>query len=172
MKKAYILSLALIGLFCVAGPISVRAYDCDTGFWSNPLSSAVTLCKCEDGKCIKKVGIGTQDECKWHSQCATPGTTPGTTPGDGSGTVNIPNPLGSNSFEELLTTIAAKVGELIAYLGVIMIIVAGILYLTSGGSTERMSKAKTALIYAIAGIAIGLAAQAIVAIIKNVLGVK
>jgi len=85
--------------------------------------------------------------------------------------VTIPNPLaGVNSFGQLLTKIAAGVGTLIATLGVVMIIVAGILYLTSAGSPERMGKAKTALIYAIAGIAIGVAATAIVEIIKNIIG--
>jgi hypothetical protein len=84
--------------------------------------------------------------------------------------VTIPNPLtGVNNFGDLLTKIAQGVGTLIASLGTIMIIVAGILYLTSAGSPERMGKAKTALIYAIAGIVIGLAATAIVQIIKDIL---
>jgi NAD/NADP transhydrogenase beta subunit len=51
-----------------------------------------------------------------------------------------------------------------------MIIVAGIFYLTSAGNPQRIETAKKALIYAIAGIAIGLAATAIVNIIKNVIG--
>ena len=85
--------------------------------------------------------------------------------------VQILNPLGGvNSFGQLLLRIASGVGALIASLGTIMIIVAGILYLTSAGSLERMGKAKTALIYAIAGIAIGLAATAIVEVIKSVIG--
>ena len=88
-----------------------------------------------------------------------------------SAQVQIPNPLGGvNSFRDLLLKIAGGVGALIASLGTIMIIVAGILYLTSAGSPERMGKAKTALIYAIAGIAIGLAATAIVEVIKSVIG--
>lgn len=87
--------------------------------------------------------------------------------------IKIPNPLapgGVNSFGDLLLKIAEGVGTVIASLGTIMIIVAGILYLTSAGSPERMGKAKTALIYAIAGIAIGLAARAIVEIVKNIMG--
>ncbi len=83
----------------------------------------------------------------------------------------ICNPLtGVGNFGELLTKIADGVGTLIATLGTIMIIVAGILYLTSAGSPDKMTKAKTALIYAIAGIAIGLAAKAIVATLSKVLG--
>ena len=87
--------------------------------------------------------------------------------------VEITNPLaqgGVTNFSQLLMKIADAVGTLIATLGTIMLIVAGILYLTSAGSPERITKAKTALIYAIAGIAIGLAASAIVSIIENIIG--
>lgn len=84
----------------------------------------------------------------------------------------ICNPLDADTFEDLLMQIVKAVGTLITTLGTIMLIVAGILYLTSAGSPERMGKAKTALIYAIAGIAIGLAASAIVDIIKDIVKVS
>ena len=84
--------------------------------------------------------------------------------------VKLENPLGAtDTFCKLLTNIASEVGKLIAVLGTIMIIVAGILYLTSAGSPEKMTKAKTALIYAIAGMAIGLSATAIAETIKSVI---
>jgi hypothetical protein len=86
--------------------------------------------------------------------------------------VTLINPLTANNFGELLLKIAGAVGGLVAALGTIMIIVAGILYLTSAGSPERMGKAKTALVYAIIGIAIGITAEAIVGIIKEILGAK
>ncbi len=84
--------------------------------------------------------------------------------------VVIPNPLGGvNDFGQLLLKIAQAVGVLIGALGTIMIIVAGILYLTSAGSPEKIKTAKTALIYAIAGIAIGISATAIVQTILEIL---
>lgn len=82
----------------------------------------------------------------------------------------ITNPIGASDFGTLLTQIATAVGTLIATLGTAMIVVAGILYLTSAGSPERIGTAKKALIYAIAGIAIGLAANAIVSIVKDIMG--
>lgn len=82
----------------------------------------------------------------------------------------IENPLDTDNFGDLLLKIAGAVGALMASLGTIMIIVAGILYLTSAGSQERMTKAKNALVYAIVGIAIGLAATAIVEIVKGLIG--
>ncbi len=86
--------------------------------------------------------------------------------------VEIRNPLSAQNFGQLLLQIAGAVGLLVGTLGTIMIIVAGILYLTSAGSPERMKTAKTALVYAIAGIVIGIAATAIVEVIKSVLGAR
>lgn len=83
---------------------------------------------------------------------------------------SIVDPLNVKSFGELLTRIAQGVGGIIAGLGTVMIVVAGILYMTSAGSPERMNKAKTALVYAIAGIAVGAAAEAIVAVVKSIIG--
>jgi len=88
--------------------------------------------------------------------------------GDG---VTITPPEGvPTTFCALLTQIAGAVGMIIASLGGIMIVVAGILYLTSAGSPERMGTAKKALVYAIAGIVIGLSATVIVDVIKEVIG--
>lgn len=79
-----------------------------------------------------------------------------------------PPPGVPTDFPTLLGRIATAVGTLVATLGTAMIIVAGILYLTSAGSPERIGTAKKALIYAIAGIAIGLAADAIVQIVQGI----
>lgn len=81
-------------------------------------------------------------------------------------TVTIPN-YGPRSFCALLTGIASAVAGLIATAGTVMIIVAGIFYLTSAGSPERIGVAKKTLIYAIVGIAISLAAGVIITIVKT-----
>jgi len=78
-------------------------------------------------------------------------------------------PLLADNFCQLLTNITSGVGMLIASLGAIMIIIAGIFYLTSAGNPERIGVAKKTLIYAIVGIAIGISASVIVATIKWVL---
>lgn len=87
--------------------------------------------------------------------------------------LTIPNPLpGINSFGQLLTRIAGEVGKLVVILSSVAIIFAGGLFLLSGGSPEKITKAKSALMYAIIGTVIGLAATAIVEIIKSVIGAK
>lgn len=84
--------------------------------------------------------------------------------------IEITNPLGAtDTFCKLLTNIASGVGELIAILGTIMIIIAGFLFMTSAGSPEKIKTAKTALMYAIIGMVIGGLAAAIVATIKSVI---
>ena len=82
----------------------------------------------------------------------------------------ITDPLGGTTFPQLLTRIANKVGEFIAGLSVIMLIVAGIFYLTSAGSPERVGVAKKTLLYAIVGMVIGIAASAIATAVCGVLG--
>ena len=83
----------------------------------------------------------------------------------------IPNPLKYNNFSDLITNgIIPAVAGVVGSLATIMIIVAGILYLTSAGSPEKIKTAKTAFIYAIIGIVIALAASAIASIIKGVIG--
>lgn len=84
--------------------------------------------------------------------------------------VTVKNPIGYNDFPSLLGAIATWVATIIASLGIIMIIWAGILFLTSGGDPARLGKAKSALGWAIAGIAIGLAANGIIELIKKIIG--
>lgn len=86
--------------------------------------------------------------------------------------IELVNPLNVNNFCALLTNIITAVAGLVGAISVIMIIVAGIMYLLSAGSPEKMTKAKTALIYAIVGLAIAISAGAIVATIKEVIGAQ
>ncbi len=84
--------------------------------------------------------------------------------------VTIPNYLGVNNFGELLLRIAEGIGTIITALGTIMIIWSAVLFLTSAGSAEKMTKAKTALIYAMIGIIVGISASTIVNIIRTIIG--
>lgn len=86
-----------------------------------------------------------------------------------SAQVSIPNPLNVWDLRTLLLNIAGGVGTLIASLSVIMIVWAGILFLTSAGKPEAINKAKAALTYAIIGIVVGISASAIAQIVLNIL---
>jgi len=83
-----------------------------------------------------------------------------------AGSVCIPN-YGPTDFCVLLTNIATAVTGLVGGLATVMILVSGIMFLTSGGSQERMGQAKKTLLYAIIGLAIALSASAIVLLITT-----
>ncbi len=77
--------------------------------------------------------------------------------------VQIENPLsGVNNFCDLFKKIGDAIALIIGALGTLMLIIAAIRFLTSAGSPEKLTGAKHALFYAIAGIILALAAGAIV----------
>lgn len=65
----------------------------------------------------------------------------------------------------------AKVTRLIAYIAgivaVIVIIVAGIMYATSGGDPSKASEAKNAIIYSLIGVVIVVVAQGVIIFVIN-----
>lgn len=58
---------------------------------------------------------------------------------------------------------------LLAGLGVICLVAAGIMFLTSSGSPEKISRAKAFFAWGVVGIAVGLGAQAVFNIVKAVI---
>lgn len=75
---------------------------------------------------------------------------------------------GATDFAGVIQNIATQVGDVTAGIGTVMIVVAGVIYLTSAGSPEKIKLAKTVLIYAIVGIILGLAAPTLVTIISDI----
>lgn len=72
---------------------------------------------------------------------------------------------GSESTKKVNSTINTIVNTLLFFVGllsVIMIIVSGILYTTSGGDTGKVTRAKSMLTYAIVGLVVAFLAFAIV----------
>jgi hypothetical protein len=76
-----------------------------------------------------------------------------------------------NDFPSLIAKISSYIIGVIGSLAVIMIIWAGILFVTAGANPSNVEKAKKVLLYAIIGIAISLAGAGLVAVIKAVLNV-
>lgn len=86
--------------------------------------------------------------------------------------IEITDPLSVKTIPELIGRIITTIGGVIAGISTIMLVWSGILFIISSGDPTKITKAKTALIYAIAGLFIGLAASGIVELIKFVVGVK
>jgi hypothetical protein len=80
------------------------------------------------------------------------------------------NPIGYNSVEDVLGNVLVAVQRIVGILAVVMIVIGGILYMTSGGDQGRVQLAKTAVTAAIIGLAIAVAAPTFLFEIYNVLG--
>lgn len=91
------------------------------------------------------------------------------TQGGGSATLESPTP-GVSSFGELLEKIAGVAGSIVGAVSILMFVIAGILFMTSAGSPERIQSAKSALMYAVLGAIIALAAKGIAGTLTSLSG--
>jgi hypothetical protein len=91
--------------------------------------------------------------------------TNGDTTGDSAGC----NDTGGVSLEDIMRKIVTIFSIIVGFVAVIMIIVGGIKYITSGGDSGNISGAKNTIIYAIIGLIIVALAQVLVHyVLKNV----
>jgi hypothetical protein len=72
-----------------------------------------------------------------------------------------------DSFNHILTVVINIFSVIVGVVAVIMIIIGGFRYITSGGSTERVTGAKNTILYAIIGLVIVALAQIIVKFVLN-----
>lgn len=79
------------------------------------------------------------------------------------------NPVYAPDIPTLLNNIATFLLGIVLALGVIVIIWAGLLYVTAGGEEEKIKKAKQAIIWAIVGVTLALLAKGLVMVIQDVL---
>lgn len=101
--------------------------------------------------------------------CTAPGgeTTP---PPNGSGLTTIQNPLHATSVEALVSAVAGFIFKIGLALAPVMLIIAGLMFVTSGGSPERVQTAKKLALYTIIGLAIILLASGLITMLKSILG--
>ncbi|MEA2006808.1 MAG: hypothetical protein U9O20_01445 [Patescibacteria group bacterium] len=81
---------------------------------------------------------------------------------------NYPNPLTVNSFTGLLSNFLASVQGIVGWLAVIMIVIGGVVYITSGGHSSQVSLAKTIITFALVGFAIAVAAPSLLREIRDI----
>ena len=80
------------------------------------------------------------------------------------------NPIGYNSVESVLAGFLGAVQGIVAVLSVLMIVVGGIIYITSAGVQDRVELAKKAVTSAVIGLALALAAPAFLKQIYSIMG--
>ena len=83
--------------------------------------------------------------------------------------VIIPDPLGDKTITEIISAIMDLLAVIGTGVAVIMIIWAGIQYMTAGGSEEKATKAKKTITWAIIGVAILWSAKFIIDAIEYIL---
>ncbi len=84
--------------------------------------------------------------------------------------VSFSNPIAQTTVDGVLESVLSTVLGIVATLAVLMIVVGGILYITSAGDPGRIQLAKSAITAAIIGLAIAIAAPTFLQEIYGVLG--
>lgn len=95
-----------------------------------------------------------------------------TQPAPGGSSSELRNFLGSADLTILINRIANYLLMVGMPIAVIMILYAAVLFLTSGGNEEKISKAKKALTWAVIGAAVLLVGKGLVSLLKDILGVS
>lgn len=87
----------------------------------------------------------------------------------GIGLTSAANGCGDNGalVQKTLATVINLLSIIVGVAAVIMVIVSGVRFITSGGESAKVASAKSTLIYAIIGIVIVALAQAIVLFVLN-----
>jgi len=79
-----------------------------------------------------------------------------------NGAVQCDEATQGNSFNKYATIVINILSIIVGFVAVVMIIVGGFRYITSGGSSERVSGAKNTILYGIIGLVIVALAQIVV----------
>lgn len=85
--------------------------------------------------------------------------------------VTIPNPLQATSFTDLINGIIDFIFRLSLAVVPLMIVIAGVIFITGAGDTGKIQQAKNIILYTIIGFVIILLAKSITTIIRDILGV-
>jgi uncharacterized membrane protein len=86
--------------------------------------------------------------------------------------INIENPLRWRTFQDLISAIINFLTAFAFAIFPIIIIIAGYQFMSAGGDPKKIEEAKQMIGYALVGLIVILAAQAILHAIKSVMGVN
>lgn len=88
------------------------------------------------------------------------------------GKIELQNPLGVSSIQDLFTSLMSRLETIIGTLAVLFIIIGSIMYILSSGNEEMATKAKKTITAAIIGLAIAVGARTFLKEIWEILGVQ
>jgi len=101
---------------------------------------------------------------------ATTSTAASATTGSSTSSSSFGNPIGSSTIEAVLSGIMSYLKGIAGTIAVIFIIIGGVMYMLSTGNKDMAERAKKTLLYAMAGLAIVIAAPTFYNEILSVLG--
>jgi len=84
--------------------------------------------------------------------------------------ISLPNPLTSETFEELINVIINWLLVITGPIVALLIVFAGAQIAFSGGSAEQVKKARDMIIYALVGYTVIIVAKVLVGVIKGLFG--
>ena len=84
-----------------------------------------------------------------------------------SGTSGCDQPAGQPSVQSTVERAITILLALVAVISIIMIIIGGLKYITSGGDSGKVSSAKDTILYSVIGLVVALLAQVIVRFVVN-----
>ena len=157
------------------GSVTNRSYACVAAN-NRYACSPANLTNCSDvpacaGRSCVQIGTSLCGQLAGTTPTPTPTGTP-TPPGGNQGfSFSIPNPLkgGATDLGGLVKVLAQWLFNLAIPIAVIMIVYAGVLFLTAQGSEQKVTKAKDVLKYAVIGLAIILIGSGFVTLIQSIL---
>jgi hypothetical protein len=154
MKKVLILLVLIVFLLGVGFSERIDAAVCDACNAST--SSTNADCRAPASECR---GDLSPDDGKKQGVCQEPGKT------------QICNPLRTTSFVGIINNILTLLFNFALVLSPIMIVVAGIMFVTAGGSPDRVSTAKRILLWTVVGFVIVILARGLIAVLRIIIGI-
>lgn len=88
----------------------------------------------------------------------------------GADPIPIENPLGTTDFEGVIEKIIDFIFRIAVVLAPLMIVIGGVLFVTSGGNLQKTDQAKKLMIWTAAGFLIIIMAKGFVSIVRELLG--
>jgi len=89
-----------------------------------------------------------------------------------SGQVCICNPLEAEDFEVIIGNIIDFIFKIALVLAPLMVVIGGVLLVTSGGNAQQITQAKNLILWTAIGFFILLLAKGILSLIEQILGVR
>jgi len=80
------------------------------------------------------------------------------------------DPTPPTTLQGLINAIKTPIWLIFGFIALICFVYAGIIFLTAGGNPDKIEKARSAVLYGVVGIVVGVIAYGIVAIISGILG--